>query len=525
MRIGVDFDNTIVCFDTLFHRAAREKKLIPESVGSSKGEVRDYLRAVGREQDWTALQGDVYGELIRDAQPFPGVVEFLSSCVHQDIAVNIISHKTKQPFLGSSHDLHKAAMNWLESQGFFSDVGLKKEDVYLELTKEKKMERIASLRCTHFVDDLPEFLSDPHFPKGVRRFLFDPRSKDKTNATYLSFSSWFEIQSLVEMEQASHLSLTPLKGGANNQTFKVENAECPRVLKAYFQHPRDSRDRLKSEFEFVSFAHHNGLKSVPVPLSFDEKKKWGFYEYVSGAPVTGPNLNPEMVDQAIAFFEDLNRYKNDPAASQLPLASEACFSLEAHLDLVGGRVSRLESIIGPSNIDQRARSLVQDELKPLWNQVCSQAFQQAFNFGLDPSRGLTYSERVLSPSDFGFHNALMEPNGALRFIDFEYAGWDDPAKTIVDFFCQPKVPVPMSYYSDFSKRIAACADLAGETLQRAEILLPVYRVKWACILLNEFLPVGHDRRRFAQTLREIDVRKMNQLEKVESIISLERGKN
>ena len=39
----------------------------------------------------------------------------------------------------------------------------------------------------------------------------------------------------------------------------------------------------------------------------------------------------------------------------------------------------------------------------------------------------------ISPSDFGFHNALRTNTGPV-FFDFEFSGWDDPAKTIIDFF-------------------------------------------------------------------------------------------
>src|SRR5690606_1492036 len=41
--------------------------------------------------------------------------------------------------------------------------------------------------------------------------------------------------------------------------------------------------------------------------------------------------------------------------------------------------------------------------------------------------------RLLSPSDFGFHNMLRRDDGSLAFIDFEYFGWDDPAKLAADF--------------------------------------------------------------------------------------------
>ena len=42
----------------------------------------------------------------------------------------------------------------------------------------------------------------------------------------------------------------------------------------------------------------------------------------------------------------------------------------------------------------------------------------------------------MSPSDFGFHNVIKKDD-FLYFIDFEYAGLDDPVKLICDFYCQP----------------------------------------------------------------------------------------
>ncbi len=74
MLVGVDFDNTIVCYDRLFHKAALEKGLIPPELPASKGQVRDYMRANGAEDAWTELQGYVYGPRMLDAAPFAGTL-------------------------------------------------------------------------------------------------------------------------------------------------------------------------------------------------------------------------------------------------------------------------------------------------------------------------------------------------------------------------------------------------------------------------------------------------------------------
>ena len=199
MLVGLDFDNTIVCYDRLFHRLARERGLIPESVPATKGAVRDYLRSIGREDDWTEMQGEGYGPRIKDAEPFPGVKEFLAACRAAGVRVAVISHKTKHPYLGPKYDLHEAAHTFLTAHGFYrtSDTGLSPLSVWLELTKPAKLDRIGSLGCDLFVDDLPEFLAESTFPATTRKVLFDPAAANPDNPDYTRVTSWAEIAAAV----------------------------------------------------------------------------------------------------------------------------------------------------------------------------------------------------------------------------------------------------------------------------------------------------------------------------------------
>jgi hypothetical protein len=137
----------------------------------------------------------------------------------------------------------------------------------------------------------------------------------------------------------------------------------------------------------------------------------------------------------------------------------------------------------------------------------------AANIGLSLDAELAMPDRCLSPSDFGFHNALATEDGQLAFLDFEYAGWDDPAKLVGDFFSQIAVPVPEAFYPAFAERLAASTTNPTWHRRRFDILLPVHRVKWITIFLNDFLPVGAERRRFAIHGEDEDARLATQLAK------------
>ncbi|MBI5569128.1 MAG: haloacid dehalogenase-like hydrolase [Desulfomonile tiedjei] len=199
MLVGVDFDNTIVCYDRVFHRAAVMHGLIPRDLPPTKGQVRDYLRRAGREDQWTELQGFVYGVMIQEAKPFPGVLDFFRGCRARAVPVCIVSHKTHYPFEGPQYDLHAAADRWLEALGFYDplQIGLSRSLVHFELTKKGKLDRIAAMGCSHFIDDLPEFLEEAEFPRDVNRILFDPGGVYRDGHDLARVQTWEEVKEIL----------------------------------------------------------------------------------------------------------------------------------------------------------------------------------------------------------------------------------------------------------------------------------------------------------------------------------------
>lgn len=198
MKIGLDFDNTIVSYDRLFHAVAIEQKLIPGDLAVSKLAVRDHLRAVDQEDAWTEIQGYVYGKRMSEAQAYPGVGEFLRSARDASVDLYIVSHKTRHPFIGPRYDLHVAARAWVDTQ-LQDEQGplIPPANVFFELTKDAKLQRITSLGCDWFLDDLPEILLAPGFPLDTQAILFD-FAGIHTNANDMKYvSSWREMQCLL----------------------------------------------------------------------------------------------------------------------------------------------------------------------------------------------------------------------------------------------------------------------------------------------------------------------------------------
>ncbi len=302
---------------------------------------------------------------------------------------------------------------------------------------------------------------------------------------------------------------TPMTGGANNRVFRLDFENDPSlILKSYFQHPLDPRARLKAEFEFLKFAMEQGIDCLPKPLYQNAKKNIALYSYIKGAPATALDANASFVSASANFLCALNRNKKE--GKHLAFASENCSTVEDYFLAVERRLLKLLAVPEPS-----LQKFLHTELLPQWSRIKEAQCKTALQV-LSPSA----EDFILTPSDFGLHNALIYPNNLKSFfldcanssgcsdisatkkycfIDFEYAGWDDPVKTMCDFFLQPKIPIPHSYFNMFAEQVASLSHHKDKTLERAKVMFPVCKIKWCCIILNVFLDTEQARRRFAAT--------------------------
>ncbi len=175
MRIGIDFDNTIVCYDEVFCDLAKNWKLIDQEYQGNKHQLRQLIQTLpSGDEVWQRLQGKVYGEFMQHAKLFSGFNDFLETCQsHPQVEVFIVSHKSEYGHYDEKRiNLREAASQWLRNNNLFANIPI--HHVFFESTREEKISRIRSLQCTHFIDDLIEVLTSPLFPTTIERILFQP---------------------------------------------------------------------------------------------------------------------------------------------------------------------------------------------------------------------------------------------------------------------------------------------------------------------------------------------------------------
>ena len=273
------------------------------------------------------------------------------------------------------------------------------------------------------------------------------------------------------------IELTPINGGANNLGIKVTSGNQSWFLKSFNTQSPNVKYKQQNEFLFSQEVYNNGLTATPKPIAINLEENVSLFAYIEGKKVE--NACKNAVQQAIIFFLNINQQVPSP---NLNIASESPSTLAEFSNIITSRLKRLATVIIKSN------QLSADYHNAL---TMIRLRQEKLTSNLAQHWHKEQERSVLSPSDFGFHNAI-EASSSIYFIDFEYAGLDTPWKVFADFFSQPAVPVDLIFSVEFLKleQFKILKENPEDTLKVFELT----QLKWCLIMLNEFLPEVQARR-------------------------------
>jgi len=197
IKLGLDFDNTLIDYDEVFYKIAFQKGLIPKSIDRNKASVRTYLVNKNREEEFILLQGEVYGSKILEAKQSEGMLETLNLLKNNGVELIIVSHKTKYPYAGERYNLHNAAKDWLVKNKFFDIdyLAMDEKNVFFEVTKEKKIDRIHQLKINFFIDDLESILQ--LISDDVQKILYNPNNIKPKLKGIKELNKWRELPYLI----------------------------------------------------------------------------------------------------------------------------------------------------------------------------------------------------------------------------------------------------------------------------------------------------------------------------------------
>lgn len=282
--------------------------------------------------------------------------------------------------------------------------------------------------------------------------------------------------------------ITKLRGGINNQVYACSKAGHSFVIKGYPANSLSKHDRMRAEIDFLRLSQRLAPNYVPKLIAQDAVRRAIVLEQIDGTPYKEvEKLTDSDINSAISFIHALNQKILKADDCEIQQAADGFMRITEHIDNVQNRIDVLETNHLPKQCILFADEIL-DKLNSHWLKVKEKTEQTLVRGELTDILEERY--QWYSPSDFGFHNAIKTPAG-VKFIDFEFAGCDDPAKTVSDFFLQPRIPVSPQY---ITKMIVAFNDRINKNdlLKRTCILSGVLKIKWASIILAILNPKRFD---------------------------------
>ena len=278
--------------------------------------------------------------------------------------------------------------------------------------------------------------------------------------------------------------------GSNNSVFLVEGDKKKIVVKCYPQNRHDTSRRMQAEINLLNYASNIKNKYVPKLLDYKLQDSSIVLEFCDGISFSKSNYPRENhLNDAIQFLGSLN-FEKKIANKYIPnLAIESFTKITQHLDNV---IQRLHSF-SSDHIDNNNKNQARKVIEKLFNSHNSVRKKVLLILEENPNLdSLRESTLRVSPVDFVFHNAIDCKNNTI-FFDFEYSGFDDPAKIYIDFFLQPKIPVSDSNNLSQKLFIALVNEADFPYLKkRISLLSPILFLKWCCIILAFLNPSRDD---------------------------------
>jgi len=293
------------------------------------------------------------------------------------------------------------------------------------------------------------------------------------------------IQDIININSGNQtriVDVQKISGGINSKVYKlmcINNENFCLKLYPYMQ-----LSRQKVETEFLKYAEATCETQVPKVIHSDSQAGWNLMTWLDGA-------KPEQIDSALIknicnFMEKLNKDNKKLAAKkkQIGLAAESITSSVTLKDSIIKRITRIEKVKARNNRERQIKLWHQEKIQKSAEYALSIFEKKCEQEHWDDRLS---NELVLSPSDVGLHNMLI--NGSkIYYFDFEYAGWDDLSKYAADWVLQPEQPLIDTYrevelITNMSNRDFASS---SQWMSRYKDILPLIFIKWCYIMMRGY---------------------------------------
>ena len=266
-----------------------------------------------------------------------------------------------------------------------------------------------------------------------------------------------EIVQILNNEDFCFTSFTEIEGGRNSNIYKIAGEKQVYALKIYPE--SKGRERIRRESYIYKIADKCLSKYTPRMIRESIEENWMLFSWINADRAKIFTLND--ISHICNFLEEINNTSKVTEEKTIN-AADACFARETTI---------IESIAVYANIlnnSKRCISRLNDKkVRSHWKEIDKQ--------------------KIISPSDMGVHNTLRVNKG-VKFIDFEYAGYDDLAKLVCDIVIHPEYKLNKKKEDYLINEIAKKGLTADEAwIKRYEDIKETRVCIWQTIMLRQYI--------------------------------------
>jgi Ser/Thr protein kinase RdoA (MazF antagonist) len=307
----------------------------------------------------------------------------------------------------------------------------------------------------------------------------------------------------------------------NNRIYRLQAGDGRVVaLKVYHQ---DGRQRLEREHQTLTFLRDRGFDGVPEPLLRSDAHYYAVYTFEDGETRPAGAWTEAHAAATGRLAAQLHAIRpGDPGAPSLP-AFSATFSYADQMRGTRARLARFATYVASGAVSPAVRALL-DAGDPVLE---VEALLRAAVAGLSPA---ALEERTapdlwrLSPGDPAPHNTLLRDDGSVCLLDFEYAGWDEPAALPACFLtAETSLALSPRLRDAFLRTYRDAVALPAASLARFDRVSALMHVSWCAVHLQLVIPEFIAKKQFATPTLDVSAHIDDQLAKLGRRIELAKG--
>ena len=273
--------------------------------------------------------------------------------------------------------------------------------------------------------------------------------------------------------------------GTNNRLVRLDLAEGPPLLAKFYA--RDRWDRLGTEFLALALLAERGVGGVPRPYLRDDELNYALYSFEPGVRKAPAAVTEEDARAAAGLAAALHAFGPRDDESVGP-ANAACYSVADHLRLIESRLCAYEVCAAdPACRDEVRAFATEVDLRAAVDRLVAAA--TAGMTEAEVAAALPRAAWRLNSYDFGPHNLLFDDGGQVTLVDFEGAGWDDPARMVMG--CVSHIGsqgLSPAAIAAFLGTYAELRQIDDAEMGRYERVGMLYDVEWATVFAAALAP-------------------------------------